>query len=93
MAKHFPRILANIPLQDEVVPASRTLRWLQKLSCRKERSYQDFWLIDYKGKHSSSSSSLHTHRWQALQLMFVESLVYDSIHSRNQTGRMPNTSR
>ena len=89
MANHFPRILVNIPLQDEVVPASRTLRWLQKLSCLKARSYQDFWLIDYKGKHSSPSSSLHTHRWQALQLMFIESLLYESTPARNQTISMP----
>ena len=74
-AQHFPRVLASIPLQDEVIPAAHTLRWLNQLACLPERKQQDLWIIDYKGTHSVSSSSIHTRYWQALQHHFVRSII------------------
>lgn len=85
-ANLFPRVLALLPLRDSVIPASKTLTWLNQLGCTQTRSVQDFIYIDYGGEHSHASSAEAQTTWEALKHIFMHSVVAEARVESEQTS-------
>jgi protease II len=68
-------LLAQVPLQDELVPPEHTLRWLSDFQCQQSQRFQTIVSLVPGAGHGGPASQSAIDEWNAVQEAFIKNVI------------------